>query len=77
VFWSIAGLGALSRTAGGTAVFGFMPVVPMTIISALLMIVVSRLTSKPSRETINRYFPEKRNRIGDRELSSTLKAPVA
>ncbi|HEX8186435.1 MAG TPA: sodium:solute symporter family protein [Blastocatellia bacterium] len=77
VIWSVAGLDALSRTAGGTAVFGFMPVVPMTIISALLMVVVSRLTSKPGRETINRYFPEKRNRVGDRELSPTIKAPAA
>jgi len=77
VVWSIAGLDALSRTAGGTAIFGFMPVVPMTIISALLMVVISRMTSKPSRETINRYFPEERNRIDDRELSSTLKAPAA
>src|SRR5262249_26208268 len=31
VMWSIGGIEVLSRTAGGTAVFGLMPVVPMTI----------------------------------------------
>jgi SSS family solute:Na+ symporter len=57
VVWEFAGFDALARTAGGTAVFGFMPVVPMTIISALLMVVVSLMTRGPSRQTINRYFP--------------------
>ncbi|HJU55174.1 MAG TPA: sodium:solute symporter family protein [Pyrinomonadaceae bacterium] len=56
VIWSLGGTEILSRTPGGTAVFGFMPVVPMVIISALLMIVVSRLTRKPSEATIERYF---------------------
>ena len=56
---SVAGLEVLSRTAGGTAVFGFMPVVPMTVVSALLMVVVSWMTSKPSSETVRRYFPDK------------------
>jgi hypothetical protein len=32
-----------------------MPVVPMTIVSALLMIVVSLLTRPPSAETLRRY----------------------
>ena len=56
VFWSLGGTEILSRTPGGTAVFGFMPVVPMVIISALLMIVVSRLTRKPTEATVERYF---------------------
>jgi SSS family solute:Na+ symporter len=56
VFWSLGGTEILSRTPGGTAVFGFMPVVPMVIISALLMIVVSRLTRKPTAATVERYF---------------------
>jgi SSS family solute:Na+ symporter len=56
VIWSLGGLEILSRTPGGTAVFGFMPVVPMVIVSALLMIVVSRLTPKPSSATIEKYF---------------------
>jgi SSS family solute:Na+ symporter len=54
--WSPGGFDVLARTAGGTAVFGFMPVVPMTIVSALLMIVVSLLTAKPRQESIDRYF---------------------
>jgi SSS family solute:Na+ symporter len=56
VIWSLGGTEILSRTPGGTAVFGFMPVVPMVIISALLMFVVSRLTAKPSSATIEKYF---------------------
>jgi len=57
---SVAGIEVLARTPGGTAVFGFMPVVPMTLVSALLMVVVSWITSRPSRETIERYFPPKK-----------------
>jgi hypothetical protein len=38
-------------------VLGFMTVVPMVLISALLMILVSLLTAPPSRATIERYFP--------------------
>jgi hypothetical protein len=33
-----------------------MPVVPMVLISALLMIVVSKLTTKPAAGTLGRYF---------------------
>jgi hypothetical protein len=50
------GADLLARTPGGTAVFGFMPVVPMVLISGLLMAVVSRLTPRPSPQTIARYF---------------------
>jgi solute:Na+ symporter, SSS family len=60
VAWSIGGVEILSRTPGGTAVFGFMPVVPMVIISALLMILVSKMTAKPSQAAITRYFSEKK-----------------
>jgi hypothetical protein len=37
---------------------GLLPVVPMTIVSALLMIVVSKLTpfALPARATVARYF---------------------
>jgi SSS family solute:Na+ symporter len=56
VAWSIAGVDVLSRTPGGTAVFGLMPVVPMTIISSVLLIVFSCLTSKPRAEVLRRYF---------------------
>jgi len=58
VVWWAFGLDALARTPGGTAVFGFMPVVPIVLVSALLMLVVSALTPRPSAATIARYFPE-------------------
>ena len=50
------GWDVLARTPGGTAVFGFSPVVPMTIISGLLVWVVSLVTPKPSKVTIDKYF---------------------
>lgn len=56
VITSWAGYEVLSRTPGGTAVFGFMPVVPMVLVSALLMFVVSLITRKPKAETIAKYF---------------------
>ena len=42
-------------TPGALAWFGLMPVVPMTIIAALLMIVVSLVTRPPSAATVQRY----------------------
>jgi SSS family solute:Na+ symporter len=65
--WTLFGAAALSRTPGGTSVFGLMPVVPMVLISLLLMVVVSLLTRKPEKETLIRYFPraEQSNRRRD------------
>jgi SSS family solute:Na+ symporter len=60
VVWSIGGVEALARTPAGTAVFGLLPVVPMVIISALLMIVVSLMTKRPSEKAIGRYFSDAR-----------------
>ena len=57
VVWKAGGLDLVARTPGGTAILGFMPVVPMVIVSALLMIVVSWLTPKPSAAALARYFP--------------------
>ncbi len=56
VVWSLGSTEALARTPSGTSVFGFMPVVPMVLVSALLMFVVSKLTAKPSAATVERYF---------------------
>ena len=56
VIWAPGGTEVLTRTPGGTAVFGFMPVVPMVLISALLMFVVSLLTAKPKQSTLAKYF---------------------
>jgi hypothetical protein len=43
-------------------VLGFLPVVPMTLVSAALMIVVSQLTARscPGAGTLARYFPGSR-----------------
>ena len=47
----------VTRVSSGTAVLGFLPVVPMTVISAVLMIVVSWMTpaALPQAATLNRY----------------------
>lgn len=54
--WAPGGVDVLTRTPGGTTVFKFMPVVPMVLVSALLMIVVSIGTKKPAASTIAKYF---------------------
>ena len=58
VVWSAFGADIVTRAAQGTLVLGFLPVVPMTIVSALLMWGVSKMTSSavPSAATIGRYF---------------------
>ena len=55
---SIGGIDILSRQTTGASVLGLLPVVPMTIVSALLMMVVSRWTaaSRPSDATLAKYF---------------------
>jgi Na+/proline symporter len=59
VVLSLAGVEVITRGTSGALVFGFLPVVPMTIVSAALMIGVSWLTpaSRPDRTTLDRYFP--------------------
>ncbi len=56
--WSAFGADIVTRTPAGAMVLGCLPVVPMTIVSALLMVIVSRLTAaaRASRETLGRYF---------------------
>ena len=56
--WSAFGVDVITRAAQGAMVFGLLPVVPMTIVSALLMWIVSRMTAhaKPSAATMARYF---------------------
>ena len=58
-FWSIGGVEVVTRAAAGTMVLGLLPVVPMTIISALLMVVVSLLDAAArgrARATLAKYF---------------------
>jgi hypothetical protein len=45
----------IATTPGALAWFGLMPVVPMTLIAAALMVVVSLVTRSPRRETLARY----------------------
>jgi len=54
---SLGGTAVISRVASGTTVMGLLPVVPMTLISALLMFVVSSLTprARPAAATLARY----------------------
>ena len=56
--WTAFGTDIVTRAPQGALVLGFLPVVPMTIVSALLMWVVSLMTSRaqPSRATLGRYF---------------------
>tara|TARA_B100000809_G_scaffold266467_1_gene329345 strand:+ start:3745 stop:5397 length:1653 start_codon:yes stop_codon:yes gene_type:complete len=54
--WAINDLDVVIRTPGGTAVLGFMPVLPMLLGSSLLMIVVSWVTPAPTAKTLTRYF---------------------
>ena len=56
--WTVGGTPVITRAAAGMMVAGFLPVVPITIVSALVMIVASALTpgSRPGRMTLERYF---------------------
>ena len=54
--WTVAGVDVISRTTSGTDVLGYMPVLPMLIVSTSLMVGVSWLTPKPTRTTLSRYF---------------------
>jgi SSS family solute:Na+ symporter len=56
--WTVLGAELITRSAAGTMVLGMLPVVPMTLISAAFMIVVSLMTpsSRPSARTLARYF---------------------
>src|SRR5688500_5964924 len=56
--WVAAAVIYTARTPGALTWFGLTPVVPMTLISAALMIVVSLLTHPPSSSTIGRYIEQ-------------------
>ena len=55
--WAVGGVDVIARIAAGTTVLGFLPVVPMTIVSALLMVIVSRATAGalPAPATLAKY----------------------
>ena len=58
--WSPGGTPVITRAAAGMMVAGFLPVVPMTVVSALVMVVVSALTpvARPGRTTLANYFAQ-------------------
>jgi SSS family solute:Na+ symporter len=53
--WTAFAVIYTARTPGALAWYGLMPVVPMTLMSAALMIVVSLVTPRPSSATVARY----------------------
>ena len=53
--WVAAAVIYTARTPGALTWFGLTPVVPMTLISSVLMVVVSLATKPPSAETVARY----------------------
>jgi SSS family solute:Na+ symporter len=53
--WTAFAVLYTARVPGALAWYGLMPVVPMTIVSALLMIAVSLVTRPPSPQTVARY----------------------
>jgi|KBSSwiS6_1023812.scaffolds.fasta_scaffold01124_2 hypothetical protein len=55
---TVGGLDVITRATTGAMVFGLLPVVTMTIVSALLMVGVSALTSgaRPGTATLAKYF---------------------
>jgi SSS family solute:Na+ symporter len=46
------------RTPGNVTVYGYLPVMPMCLISALLVWAVSLMTRPPAPATIEKYFPK-------------------
>ena len=53
--WVAAAVFYTARVPGALAWYGLLPVVPMTLISCVLMVVVSLLTPRPSAGTLARY----------------------
>ena len=53
--WVMVAVAHTATTPGALAWFGLMPVVPMTLIAAALMVVVSLMTRPPAPETLARY----------------------
>jgi hypothetical protein len=45
------------RGPTNVTMYGYLPVFPMVVGSALLMALVSLLTPPPSRATLDKYFP--------------------
>ncbi|MDQ3814930.1 MAG: sodium:solute symporter family protein [Armatimonadota bacterium] len=76
IFPSLGGL--FMRTPGNITVYGFLPVMPMCIISSLLVWIVSLMTKPPSQATIEKYFPSSKSPLDKEEFGDVLEpaAPV-
>jgi SSS family solute:Na+ symporter len=55
--------GLLTRTGGGIAVLGLLPVVPLVILSTLAMVIGSLAGPPCGRTTLERYFPSGREPV--------------
>jgi hypothetical protein len=53
--WTACAVIYTARTPGALAWFGLLPVVPITVISGALMVVVSLATHPPAAATVARY----------------------
>jgi SSS family solute:Na+ symporter len=58
------------RTAGGLTFYDFLPVLPMFVGSALLVVGVSLATPPPARATLARYFPSEPERAPAAEVAA-------
>jgi Na+/proline symporter len=74
---TVAGIDVVTRAASGMLVLGFLPVVPMTLVSGLLMIVVSTLTrqARPSEQTLARYFARPGAAVSAFSESQSVRTP--
>jgi len=71
--WAAVAVIALAvRPPAAWPLFGFMPVVPVTLISAALTIVVSLATKAPGRETLERYFRQAATAANETRASARL-----
>jgi hypothetical protein len=54
--WVVNGVEIVTRTPAGTLFLGYLPVVPMTLLSAALIVVVSLMTKAPGKSVLARYW---------------------
>jgi hypothetical protein len=66
----------LERSTANVTVFGFLPVVPMVLGSAAVMVLFSLVTPPPSRATIEKYFPKESAEPRDRASAPGIAQPA-
>ena len=60
------------RSPTTVTIYGFLPVVPMVLGSALWMILGSLLTKPPTKQTIDKYFAGKRSASPEPEPETVM-----